>query len=324
MPDYRFIRIEHHDETHTHLPATLIAQQARFGLLSHRAGSRPRRARVRACRSSMTRRQFEAPPASASFENMPSDTRVAAIPRSRSLVRQSADEVAMRTLDDALFGKAPQLTNGAGIRPPNSRVAHEHATPFVAQYSALSSSPSADAAMDRYADGDDHAFGELYDALAPRLYSYGLRLTRNEERAEDLVQHTWEMMCRSRGAFVRGSRVMPWAISILRNRDRDARKRPKVEQLSSDGLHEVAKAAEQPDPSECVECKQLDQLVRQKLQVLPACQRDAFELFYYGGLGQSEIAEVLDATVAGIKSRIQRATGTLRGMFQGSDKMDDK
>src|SRR4051794_9164921 len=42
-------------------------------------------------------------------------------------------------------------------------------------------------AMERYADGDDAAFGEIYDALAGRIYAFLLRQTRDPARAEDLL-----------------------------------------------------------------------------------------------------------------------------------------
>ncbi len=74
----------------------------------------------------------------------------------------------------------------------------------------------ATSAMDRYAQGDDAAFSELYDALAPRLYGYLLRQTRNNARAEDLTQQTFLQMHCARGRFVRGADVVPWAFAIAR------------------------------------------------------------------------------------------------------------
>src|SRR5260370_6889043 len=71
-------------------------------------------------------------------------------------------------------------------------------------------------AMDRYADGDDAAFSELYDILAPRLFGYLLRQTRNNARAEDLVQQTFLQMHCARGKFIRGADVVPWAFAIAR------------------------------------------------------------------------------------------------------------
>src|ERR1700690_175500 len=45
-------------------------------------------------------------------------------------------------------------------------------------------------AMERYAAGNEAAFAELYDLIAPRLYGYLLRKTRNQSAAEDLLQQT--------------------------------------------------------------------------------------------------------------------------------------
>src|SRR5258708_12316377 len=70
--------------------------------------------------------------------------------------------------------------------------------------------------MDRYANGDDGAFGDLYDLLAPRLYGYLVRQTRNTARAEDLVQQTFLQMHCARGRFVPGADVVPWAFAIAR------------------------------------------------------------------------------------------------------------
>src|SRR5882724_5562225 len=59
----------------------------------------------------------------------------------------------------------------------------------------------ADGAMDRYASGDEAAFSELYDLIAPRLHRYLLVRARNAERAEDLLQHTFANMHEARGRF---------------------------------------------------------------------------------------------------------------------------
>src|SRR6478736_3529924 len=75
---------------------------------------------------------------------------------------------------------------------------------------------AADAAMDRYARGEERAFAELYDALAPRLYSFFLRRTNNADGAADLVQQTFLQMHDARGRFLPGAAVVPWAFAIGR------------------------------------------------------------------------------------------------------------
>jgi hypothetical protein len=41
--------------------------------------------------------------------------------------------------------------------------------------------------MDRYARGDDAAFADVYDAVAPRIHTYLLRQTRDRGAADDLL-----------------------------------------------------------------------------------------------------------------------------------------
>ena len=65
----------------------------------------------------------------------------------------------------------------------------------------------ADRAMEQYACGDEAAFAELYDELAPRLYRFALRWTRSRSAAEDTVQQTLLQIHAARHRFVRGSAV---------------------------------------------------------------------------------------------------------------------
>lgn len=83
------------------------------------------------------------------------------------------------------------------------------------------------AAMDRYADGDEAAFGDVYDHLAPRVYGFFVRQTGDAARAEDLVQQTLLQMHAARLADVRGSDVVPWAFCIGRRLLVDGRRRTK-------------------------------------------------------------------------------------------------
>jgi RNA polymerase sigma-70 factor (ECF subfamily) len=101
---------------------------------------------------------------------------------------------------------------------------------------------AASAAMDRYAGGDNAAFGELYDLLAPRLFGFVVRQTRDRARAEDLVQQTFLQMHCARDSYVTGADVMPWAFAIARRLAIDAFRRTKREALDGDGVLEgVAK-----------------------------------------------------------------------------------
>src|SRR5215475_3029690 len=74
----------------------------------------------------------------------------------------------------------------------------------------------ANAAMERYARGEDQAFSELYDSLAPRLRRYLHRASRDPGWADDLLQQTMLQIHRARGRFIAGAEVFPWAFAIAR------------------------------------------------------------------------------------------------------------
>ena len=169
--------------------------------------------------------------------------------------------------------------------------------------------------MDRYASGDPAAFGELYDALAPRLYTFIMRSVHDTARAEDLVQQTLLQMHCARGRFVRGSKVTPWAFAIIRRLFLDQARRKKLELLSADGHDNVEAASARPGPEEAAQTRELESLVRQELSRLTPAQQTAVELVYYGQMTNAEAAEALGVTVASIKLRVQRASQAIRLAF---------
>jgi RNA polymerase sigma-70 factor (ECF subfamily) len=167
--------------------------------------------------------------------------------------------------------------------------------------------------MDRYADGDDGSFGVLYDSLAPRLFHFLLRMTRDRARAEDLVQQTFLQMHDARARYVRGSPVAPWAYAIARRLFLDSVRRSKREDSTVSGDELAAAAAsEEPGPESGLEARRLAQRLEQEIERLPAAQKEAFLLVRDQGLSMADAASVLGTTVAAVKLRASRAYKTLR------------
>lgn len=198
------------------------------------------------------------------------------------------------------------------------------AAAFVEEPSQVSQSPL-DCAMDRYAAGDDAAFAELYDALAPRLYGYLLRQTRDRARAEDLVQQTFLQMHAARGRFLRGAEVVPWAFSIARRLLIDGVRRKgrevSLEAQEDEGKQHHSTTERQDD---AVHAKDLARAVERELSRLPEGQRAAFELVKAEGLSMAEAAAVLGTTVGAVKLRAHRTYELLRSslgeMFERSSR----
>lgn len=70
--------------------------------------------------------------------------------------------------------------------------------------------------MERYAAGDDQAFSELYDALAPALFDFLLSELPEAPRAEEVLTQTLLSIHGARGRFLAGADVVPWAFAIAR------------------------------------------------------------------------------------------------------------
>jgi RNA polymerase sigma-70 factor (ECF subfamily) len=176
----------------------------------------------------------------------------------------------------------------------------------------------ANAAMERYARGEDQAFSELYDALAPRLRRYLIRASRDAGRADDLLQQTMLQIHRARGRFIAGADVLPWAFAIARRLLIDGFRRGKNERraisLETGGYEAgpVEAPAVECSADELIDRQRLARALEAELARLPESHRTAFELLKNEGLSIRQAALVLGATPTAVKLRAHRAYAALR------------
>lgn len=171
---------------------------------------------------------------------------------------------------------------------------------------------AANAAMEAYARGDDSAFATLYDSLAPRLHQYLVRQTRDQSRADDLLQQTLLHMHRARGRFAPGAEVLPWAFAIARRLLIDTIRRGKYEVLGDGDQSGHETPGEVRGADDLLDSKRLAQAVERELARMPEAHRVAFELIKKEGLSVKEAAAVLGTTATAVKLRAHRAYVALR------------
>jgi RNA polymerase sigma factor (sigma-70 family) len=162
--------------------------------------------------------------------------------------------------------------------------------------------------MERYVDGEAEAFEFLYRRVSPNLMGYLLRLTRNRERAEDLLQITFSKIHRARGSFLKGAPVLPWILAIARRSFLDERRSAQVrtEDLSPDGSLPKQPHEERALPAE------LSDALEVALARLPETYREAIVLTKITGLSVAEAATVLGSTETAVKLRVHRGYNQLR------------
>jgi RNA polymerase sigma-70 factor (ECF subfamily) len=174
---------------------------------------------------------------------------------------------------------------------------------------------AADAAMERYANGDLAAFEIVYGRLAPRLIAFLRRHARDEGVVQDAVQQTFLNIHRGRATFRPGTGLFPWALAIARSVLRERWRRPRLEVVSDPtALGEADAAPSSPEPSRSVEAREMARLAEKYLQRLSMGQRLPYELVKLEGLTYVEAAQVMGTTVMTVKLRVHRVTVALRAL----------
>lgn len=155
-------------------------------------------------------------------------------------------------------------------------------------------------------------FAQVARSLGKTLFAQALRLTRDPERAADLVQDTYERAMRSRALPPAPDKIAPWIHVIMRNLFRDEwRARRRRSAREEPGLETVALPEPQPDEDPPWSRITIDQ-VRVSLQRLDPPFRCIYELYALEGLSYAEISARLALPRRTVGSRLFRARQKLR------------
>lgn len=158
----------------------------------------------------------------------------------------------------------------------------------------------------RVARGDEHAFAELYDLIAPRVHATVLRVVRDPAMSEEVTQEVmvelWRLAPRYEAS--RGS-VVAWATTVAHRRAVD---RVRSSQSSRDrDQRDLDRTPRRPhdEVAELVEDRMERERVTRALASLTPAQRESIELAYFSGYTYREVAAVLDVPEGTVKTRIR-------------------
>jgi RNA polymerase sigma-70 factor (ECF subfamily) len=164
------------------------------------------------------------------------------------------------------------------------------------------------------AKGDQTAFAALYDRVGAQVYGLVRRVLRDPSQSEEITQEVLLEVWRTASRFDHGrGSANGWIMTMAHRRAVD---RVRSEQASRNRDERVATrdagAAAYDVVAEDVEIRLEQQQVRQALDHLTDLQREAVELAYYQGYTYREVAELLDAPVGTVKTRLRDGLIRLR------------
>ncbi len=177
--------------------------------------------------------------------------------------------------------------------------------------------------LDRVARQDASALKVLYDRSASVLFGLAMRVVRNPEWAEDVVQESYLTIWRSAGDYRASlSPPMAWMGLIVRSRALDLLRRRAAERADrTDELDETLAdtlEGDAPNPMDEVQASQQARALHRCLQQLEQAQRQVLSLAYLRDLSHHELAEQLRLPLGTVKTWIRRGLIQLRGCMAGT------
>jgi RNA polymerase sigma factor (sigma-70 family) len=152
-------------------------------------------------------------------------------------------------------------------------------------------------------------FAQLVDAHYQALFRFGMSLTRDVDRASDLVQETFCIWAAKGDQLRDRSKAKTWLFTTLHREFLSQRRR--ASRFSDEPLDEAAAEAVVP-PQEDAERQMDGHRAMELLGALDESYRTPLALFYLQQHSYKEIAEILDVPIGTVMSRLSRGKEMLR------------
>jgi len=162
--------------------------------------------------------------------------------------------------------------------------------------------------------GDQSAFARLYDAVSGRLFGLVTAIVRDRSAAEDVLQESFMQIWRRASTFDPDrADAMVWMSLIARGKAIDHLRRRGASHAAHVKFGNLLPPA--PSPESPVARGSLRAAAMQAFSALPAEQKEALTLAYFGGLSGAEIAEARGIPLGTVKTRIRTGLERLREAF---------
>lgn len=184
-----------------------------------------------------------------------------------------------------------------------------------------------DEALVARAQADDFAaYEEIVRRFQDKAFRLAFGLTKNESDAQDVVQEAFLNMYRKLDSFKGDSQFGSWMYRVVVNAAlMRLRKRKRLGEVSVDDENGEVREDEycagsipewRMHADVAIENQELRQKIIEAVDALAPKYQTVFVLKEIEGLKLDEIAEVLDLSVGGVKSRLHRARLQLRASLE--------
>lgn len=173
-------------------------------------------------------------------------------------------------------------------------------------------------------DRDDDAYNEIVNRYGEKIFRLAMRITKNPESAEEVLQNVFVKLIEKLGTFREESKLATWiytvssneAFMFLRSKNKSSFKEISVEEFNNkdsgsayEGL-QIKYDGFGPDDS-AINAQQ-QEILERAISELHEEYRIVFQLRDVEGLSNQQAADVLGLSLPAVKSRILRARNQLK------------
>ena len=183
-----------------------------------------------------------------------------------------------------------------------------------ARENASASSLEDDKLVERAIQGDQHAYKEIMEKYQKPLYFHVLKMVRNHEQVEDLVQEAFMKAFKNLDTYNTNYAFSTWLYRITTNHTIDYLRKKKLKTTSMnepvktrDGEIEIQISDKQAKTDRKIIREQRKRIIHEAIENLPEKYRVVIEMRHLQELSYQEIADQLDLPLGTVKAHIFRA-----------------
>jgi RNA polymerase sigma-70 factor (ECF subfamily) len=164
-------------------------------------------------------------------------------------------------------------------------------------------------------DGNQEALTELVSSYSERIYNLALRILRNREDAEDVLQETFLTVIQKLDTFDGRSNFFTWVYRIATNASLMKLRKKKLvfAELADSPRHQEEIFVDwSQDPSFNIQNEEIKKIIDNSINQLSEIYRTVFILRDIEDLSIRETSNILNITEENVKIRLRRARIFLR------------
>lgn len=162
---------------------------------------------------------------------------------------------------------------------------------------------------------------QIWIELKTNLHRFIARRAANDADADDILQDVFYKIHTQIDRLRDTSKIHSWVYRITRNAIVDYYRSRRVD-LSFDAIPDVLDLAQEETPKAEAVREEIIACLKPMVDQLSPSYREALQMSDMQGIAQAEIAERLQISVSGAKSRVQRARGQVRNMLLNCCQME--